>query len=208
VHDNHHLTEEQRFTALLQRACITARKGMWREASDDLRRARDIAEANDKRRLSADETAILRRVFDLFSYAPYTFSDAGEFQHALKEMKPVSLSRDVRAAILWSLPFTIGAARLHGDKANFYRFVRIYFQLATPNALLRTLFDVSFCSAGLKLLQNRQKIVFERPQSLERQVAGSGVRSRFQEALNRIESPDGIVHPDFSPITSSSQTKQ
>lgn len=206
-HDNHNLTDEQRFTALLQRACITARKGMWHEASDDLRRACDLAEANDKKTLNADETAILRRIFDLFSYAPYTFSDAAEFKRALKEMKPVSLRRDMRAAILWSLPFTIGAARLHGNKQTFYRFLRIYFQLATPNAVLRTLFDFSFFSAGLKLLQSRQKIVFVKPQGLERQEAGAGVRPRFQDALNHLDRIDGVVHRDFS-ITSASQSKQ
>jgi glycosyltransferase involved in cell wall biosynthesis len=166
--DNHELTQEQKLTALLQRACITARKGMWSEAAEDLRRARDIAEATGKRRLNRNEIAILRRVFDLFSYAPHTFEDAGEFQSALKEMKPLSLQRDMRAAIIWSLPFTIGAARLHGQKANFFRFLRIYFQLVTPGALLRTLFDASFLSAGLELLQNRrnQQIAFERSQAL------------------------------------------
>lgn len=106
--------------------------------------------------------------------------------------------------------FRIGAARLHGDKTNFYRFLRIYFQLATPGVFLRTLFDVSFLSAGLKLLQNRrhQKIGFERPQALEQQEQGAVVRPRFQDAPSRLDRLDGVVQRNFSPITSASEPER
>lgn len=159
------LTDEQTVTALLQRACIMARKGIWSHAAQDLDEIGKIAQRINKIRLSTEQKDILRRVFDLFSYAPHSFGDASEFCRALNRLKPAALQREIRAALLWSLPFTIGAARLHGHTANFNRFLRIYFKLATPYALLRTLFDVSFFSAGLSLVKNRrnQKIAFERP---------------------------------------------
>lgn len=159
------LTHEQTITALIQRACIMARKGLWDYAARDLEKIGEIALRTNKTRLDNEQVNILRRVFDLFSYAPHSFAGAGEFRCALNQFKPTALQRQIRVALLWSLPFTIGAARLHGHKANFYRFLRIYFQLATPNALLRTLSDASFFLAGLDLVKNRrkQKIVFERP---------------------------------------------
>jgi glycosyltransferase involved in cell wall biosynthesis len=153
--DNQELTEEERVTALLQRACITARKGMWHEAAEDLRKASEIARSNNTTALNTAEIGILRRLFDLFSYAPYTFDDAGEFQRALNEVRPAPLQRDMRAAILWSLPFTIGAALLCRQYANFWRFLRVYFQLATPNAVLRSLGSRSFFRAGLDLIRMR-----------------------------------------------------
>lgn len=157
------LSNEQKFTALLQRSGIMARRGVWDKAALDLRRAGEIAEVSQKRTLTDEQEAILRRVFDLASFAPHSFAEAGEFRRILKQIKPAALQQQIRAALLWSLAFTIGAARLNGHKENFYRFLRIYFDLATPNALLRTLFDVSFISAGLSLVKSRrnQKIAFE-----------------------------------------------
>lgn len=155
VPDSAELTDNQRFTALVQRACITARKGMWHEASEDFRQASDIAQAINKTTLSADERAILRRVFDLFSYAPHTFEDATEFRRAVRALKPSPLRREIRAAILWSLPFTIAAVLVNRQYTNFWRFLRVYFALATPAAVLRTLFSRSFFCAGLDLISNR-----------------------------------------------------
>jgi len=150
------LTNEWRFTALLQRACITARKGMWHESAQDLRQAREIAEKTGKTDLSGEEAAILQRIFDLFSYAPHTFSGAAEFRRALKEMKPSGLRRRMRAAVLWSLPFSIGAVLLHRQYANVWRFLKAYFALATPDAVLRTIFDPAFFRAGLELVRGRR----------------------------------------------------
>ena len=73
------LTEEQRFTCLVQRSCILARKGLWNEAAQDFLSARELARTTRKARLSPDQTNILRRMFDLFSYAPHTFQSASEF---------------------------------------------------------------------------------------------------------------------------------
>jgi glycosyltransferase involved in cell wall biosynthesis len=160
----HELTQEETITALMQRACIMARKGIWSCAAQDLEQIGEIAQRTNKTRLSKEQRDILRRVFDLFSYAPHSFAGAGEFRRALDHIRPAALEREIRAALLWSLPFTIGAARLNGHKANFYRFLRIYFQLGTPGILMRTLFDASFFWAGLSLARSRrnQKIAFER----------------------------------------------
>ncbi len=153
---NGELTNEQKATALLQRCCIMARKGMWHEAAQDLRQAAEIAQQSGVTGLTDEQTSILRRVFDLFSYAPHTFGGAAEFRRALDEIKPAQLRHQVRAAILWSLPFTIGAALLHHNYANFRRFLRVYFALATPSAALRTLFSPSFISAGQDLVRARR----------------------------------------------------
>jgi hypothetical protein len=150
--ESRELTDEQKLTALLQRSCIMARKGMWHEAAQDLVQIREIAQANGTMKLSAQDTAILQRVFDLFSYAPHTFDGAAEFRSALNEIRPASLQRDMRAAILWSLPFTIGAALLHRHYANFWRFLRIYLVLATPGTVLRTILNRSFLTAGMELV--------------------------------------------------------
>ncbi|HEY7302686.1 MAG TPA: glycosyltransferase [Bryobacteraceae bacterium] len=146
------LTNEQKVTALLQRCCIMARKGMWHEAAQDLRQVREIAQANGTMKLNAEETAILRPVFDLFSFAPHTFYGAAEFRSVLNEIRPKPLQRDMRAAIVWSLPFTVGAVLLHRQYANFWRFLRIYLVLATPGTVLRTIFSRSFLAAAMELV--------------------------------------------------------
>ncbi len=170
---NDELPDEERFTAFLQRACITARKGMWHEAAQDLRWGGEIAQANGKTRLSKEEISILRRIFDLFSYAPHTFGEAAEFRHALKEIKPALLQRRMRAAILWSLPFTIGAVLLHRQYRNFLRFLRIYFALATPHAVVRTIFSRSFFNAGLDLVRNRRSSTAVHQDSVSEAPSGS-----------------------------------
>lgn len=154
--DGSELTIDQTLTALIRRCCIMARKGIWGCAADDLRRVSEIGRGVNRTKLTKEQTEILRRVFDLFSYAPHTFDDAGEFRRALKQVKPGSLRRDIRAALLWSLPFTIGAACLHRQKTNFYRFLRIYARLATPDVLIRTLVDSSFLAAGFELIKRRR----------------------------------------------------
>lgn len=154
---NSELTDEQTVTALMQRGCIMARKGIWTYAAGDFQQVGEIARRTNKTRLSKQQIHILRRVFDLFSYAPHAFGDAREFRRALDEIKPAKLQCAMRAAMIWPLPFTIGAALLHGHTANFYRFLRIYFQLATPEASLHTLFNRSFFSAGLELLRRRKQ---------------------------------------------------
>jgi hypothetical protein len=148
------LTDEQTITALMHRACMLARKGIWSYAAQDLQQIGEMGRRINKARLSNEQRDILRRVFDLFSYAPHSFAEAGEFRRALNRIKPATLQRQIRAALLWSLPFTIGAARLDGYKGNRYRLSRMYFQLATPYALLRTVVDASFFSAGLSVVRN------------------------------------------------------
>lgn len=150
------LTAEQRFTGLLQRACILARKGLWNESAQDLRQAGEIAQSIGKSSLSGKETDILRRIFDLFSYAPHTFGEASGFRKALHEMRPRQLRNDMRAAILWPLPFTIGAALLHGHYNNFWRFLSVYLALATPSAAARNVFSWSFFRTGLELVRLRR----------------------------------------------------
>ncbi|HSU32388.1 MAG TPA: glycosyltransferase family A protein [Bryobacteraceae bacterium] len=150
------LTERQKLTALLQRSCIMARKGMWHQAAQDLSRAGEVARTAGNTKLTEDQTSILHRVFDLFSYAPHTFASSAEFQRALNEMKPAQLRRRMRASILWSLPFTIGAVLLHRQYANFWKFLRAYFVLATPDAVLRTVFTRSFFHAGMNLVRSRR----------------------------------------------------
>jgi len=152
------LTEEQSFTCLLQRSCILARKGLWNEAAQDFRKARELARTTTKARLSPDQTNILRRMFDLFSYAPHTFESAVEFTRALREMRPKQLQRDMRAAILWPLPLTIGAALLNRHYTNARRFLYVYFVLATPSTVIRSLFSRSFFSAGLQLVRFRSSV--------------------------------------------------
>lgn len=150
------LPAEKKFIALLQRACITARKGMWHEAAQDLGQASEIAQRTNKTSLERPETEILRRIFDLFSYAPHTFNGAGEFRQALKKIRPKALQRHMRAAILWPLPFTLGAALLNGQYANFWRFVGVYFKLATPSAVFYSVTSPSFLYAGIDLIRRRR----------------------------------------------------
>jgi hypothetical protein len=147
--------DEQRFTALLQRSCIMARKGLWDKAAGDLRQACELAQRSSKHSLNRSQREILRRVFDLFSFAPHTFAGAQEFRRALKELKPAQLRRRIRAELLWPLPLTIGAVLLHGQYRDFWRFLRYYCCLATPDAVLRTVLSRSFFYAGLQLLRAR-----------------------------------------------------
>lgn len=150
------LTDEETITALAQRACIMARKGLWTYAVQDLQQIRDMAYKSRKTRLHGEQTAILRRILDLFSYAPHTFEHAVGLPQVLNSIRPLGLQRDIRAAVLWPLPFTIGAAYLHGHQSNFRSFLKAYYSLVTPHVLARTLLDSSFLNAGLELLRKRR----------------------------------------------------
>jgi hypothetical protein len=156
-------TPEREFECLLRRAAILARKGMWEESAQDLRQARKVAESAQIARLAESQVQILRRIFDLFSYAPYTFDGAGDFLKALGEIQPRALRSDMRAAVLWPLPFTIGGAFLNRQYANVPRFIRVYLSLATPSAVARTLMSRSFLQAGLSLVRSKRNP--ERPQN-------------------------------------------
>jgi Glycosyl transferase family 2 len=146
---------EQRVTSLLQRCCVLARKGMWKEAALDIGETGKIMQTAGVKQLSQHQKAILQRIFDLFSYAPHTFNEASEFRLALNQVRPKRLQRDIRAAVLWPLPFTIGAALVNREYENFRRFIGVYFALATPSAAVRTLFCSSFFNTGLALLKQR-----------------------------------------------------
>lgn len=153
-------SDEQAFTALLQRCCILARKGLWEQSARDLHRAREIAARIGKTRLSEEEISILRRIFDLFSYAPYTLSNISEFRAAIRKITPVRLRWEIRAAILWPLPFTIGAALLNRRYADSWRFLHGYLSLATPVSVLSGLLSLSFFTAGFQLVRTRRRTPF------------------------------------------------
>lgn len=149
------LTDDQKFMGLLQRSCIMARKGIWDKAAQDFHLAGEIARRTQRRELNREEEAILRVFFDLSSFALHTFEEASEFCRALKNVNPVQLRRKIRVAILWPLPLTIGAVLLHRQYDNFQRFLRVYFTLATPGTILRTIFSPSLFHAGLNLIRIR-----------------------------------------------------
>lgn len=149
------LTPEQQFTAFVQRAGIMARKGLWEQAALDLERAAAIARTTGKRSLDPRQEEILRSFFDLFSFAPHTFRGAARFRRALNNIEPKALQRGIRAALLWPVPLTVGAALVNRQYRNFCSFVRAYFLLARPFPALRTLFSRAFLAAGAGLLLKR-----------------------------------------------------
>lgn len=157
------LTSEEQFEALLQRSCIMARRGVWEKSAADLRQASEIAERSGKATLTKSQREILRRFFDLFSFAPHTFDNAGAFCRALDEIKSRSLEREVRANLIWSLPFTIGAVLSHGQHANARHFLAVYLKLATPLTALRSIASRSFFENGLELLRMRGKSEYRDP---------------------------------------------
>lgn len=76
-------------TAMLQRGCIMARKGLWTLAAADMEQAADLSVAQGVERLNDQEIAALRRVFQ--SGARSVFSDPGEarlFFGALRRFAP------------------------------------------------------------------------------------------------------------------------
>ena len=148
-------TPEQQFTAFLQRACIMARKGLWEQAALDIERASAIARSTEKRTLDGCQEEILRSFFDLFSFAPHTFRGAARFRRALNDIEPKALQHNIRAALLWPVPLTVGAALVNHQYWNFCSFLRAYFLLARPFPALRTIFDRAFLAAGFGLLRKR-----------------------------------------------------
>jgi glycosyltransferase involved in cell wall biosynthesis len=94
------LSNQDRFTALLQRCVIVGRKKLWNLATNDLREACDLATRLDIGELTPAQSLILRRLFDISSHALHDLAAAEDFRSVLLSIRNPTLANQIRAALI------------------------------------------------------------------------------------------------------------
>ena len=105
------LSPSEKRSALLERACIMARKGMWSHAAADLKAFSALLRSSAELSLTPSESATLQRFFGPYSYADHKLSESGVFFYALKNSFPVRvrwmIAKNLLAPILGELRYSI-----------------------------------------------------------------------------------------------------
>lgn len=94
------LSDQDRFTALLQRCVIVGRKTLWDFATNDLREACDLASQLKIRELTPAQSLILQRLFDTSSHALHDLAAADNFRAVLLSIGNPTLANQIRAALI------------------------------------------------------------------------------------------------------------
>ena len=94
------LSPSEKRSALLERACIMARKGMWSHAAADLKAFSTLLRSNAKPSVTPSELPTLRRFFGPFSYADHKLSESGVFFGALRNSFPARVRWKIAANLL------------------------------------------------------------------------------------------------------------
>ncbi len=94
------LSNQDRFTALLQRCVIVGRKKLWDLATNDLREACALASQLDIHDLTLSQSFILRRLFDTSSHALHDLAAADDFRAVLLSISDPTLANQIRAALI------------------------------------------------------------------------------------------------------------
>jgi glycosyltransferase involved in cell wall biosynthesis len=93
------LSNQDRFTALLQRCVIVGRKRLWNLATNDLKEACDLASQFKIHELTPRQSLILQRLFDTSSYGLHDLAAANDFRSVLLGIQDPALSKQIRAAL-------------------------------------------------------------------------------------------------------------
>lgn len=126
-------TPRRMMTALLQRAAIMGRKGLWREACEDLADAARIATAETVEALERQERSALRAVFERGARSHLEPSDVPLLRAALAAF-PLPIADEVRGNLLFPVTRRIRLLRKDGPGAGTV-VTRILSALVTPGAL-------------------------------------------------------------------------
>lgn len=97
------LSDQDRFTALLQRCVIVGRKKLWDLATKDLQEACALAARSGIHELTQTQSMILRRLFDTSSHALHDLAAAEDFRSTLLSIADPTLATQIRAALIYPL---------------------------------------------------------------------------------------------------------
>jgi glycosyltransferase involved in cell wall biosynthesis len=115
------LSDQDRFTALLQRCVIVGRKKLWNFATNDLREACALAAQLDIHELTPAQSLILRRLFDTSSHALHDLAAAEDFRSVLLSITDPTLANQIRAALIYPLREQVqDALRLRAARTSIY----------------------------------------------------------------------------------------
>lgn len=124
-----------RFTALIQRCCVMAKRGLWDLAANDLQQAATLSDTLAIRSLSPAHRNMLFKVLDAYWNGPIDIAQAERFHRAIDGFSNSRLRRQIRSALMGGLIFHVRRSVLRKDKRTFMQCVAAYRSLATPGAL-------------------------------------------------------------------------
>lgn len=115
------LSNQDRFTALLQRCVIVGRKKLWDLATNDLREACALASQLHIHKLTHTQSLILRRLFDKSSHALHDLAAADDFRAVLLSISDPTLANHIRAALASPILEQVQESlRLRAAKTSIY----------------------------------------------------------------------------------------
>jgi hypothetical protein len=131
--------DRRRITALIQRGCIMARRGLWPQATRDFDEAAALCGGGALSTLNSQEVAALRRVFQ--PGARSTFADAAEaraFGHALRGFADAELTARIRGNLLLPVSHRIKqlVRRQPAPRGETRQILMILSHLAGPGAMM------------------------------------------------------------------------
>lgn len=125
-------SSDDRITAHLIRGCIMGRRQLWDHAASDLGDATALAAKGGRTSLTPLERDTLRQLLDIRNPDPTNILDAEDFLLAISRTRSWRLREDIRAALLYPLPYVIRRALKDKPSSEASRVLRTYARIATP----------------------------------------------------------------------------
>jgi hypothetical protein len=148
------LSSNERITAHLVRGCIMGRRQLWDHAASDFRHAMAIAATEGRTLLTAFERNMVRQLLDIRNLDPTNIMDADNFLLAVSQVRSWRLREDIRAALLYPLPYVLRRSLNDETLSRTYRVLRTYARIATPHSAMMA--GIAKMKSKLQLRQMQQ----------------------------------------------------
>lgn len=116
---NRALSCAHELTALLERCCVMARKGMWEHAANDVKAIGELLDAHPELKPAARDLATLKRFFGPYSYADHAIAESGIFFAYIHAFVPKSFRRLMLRMLFLTLLSELGYALRNGHVRYF-----------------------------------------------------------------------------------------
>jgi hypothetical protein len=123
--------------AFFVRGSVMARRHLWEEAANDFQNALAASAATPG--LARLEVAAIRQILESANPYPASVLHAKGFQSVIAEVPSRRLRSEIRAALVYPLPYVLRARLQRGRLREAMEVLKVYARLGTPSVVIRAL---------------------------------------------------------------------
>ncbi|MCH2547815.1 MAG: glycosyltransferase [Alphaproteobacteria bacterium] len=137
--DTQNTEEHIKITALLQRAVLMGRKGLWELCASDIESVMKLAEKVDKTTLTQQERRILRKLLIENPYALDKEDDAEQFFRVWNTIPSSQLKKHMARNLIWALPYWF-KTKMSESAAEAYKVLKGHDKVAQTCGVMSLLY--------------------------------------------------------------------